>query len=142
MNISVFNKIKQAFKIKNSDDCLIYRKHHNIIDSIWSVLKPSTWEEIPEIEKYDKDDEDGTLLKMLKDLYIYDINEMNDFKLPTDEHNIEETIFIIRNGDNYYLCESQGEDYVKFSIKINSIDYIKRYDRKVKLEEILKKFKK
>jgi hypothetical protein len=140
MNFQFVNKLRD--KLNSHDDCKIYSKHHNCIDGIWSCLKPKTWDEVPEIEKYDKEDEDGSLLKMLKDLYVYDVNEMTNFKNPTDEHGIEETIFIIKVNDDYFLCESQGDEYVKFAIRINTLNFIKKYDRKVKLEKILKNIKK
>ena len=138
----MIRKIIKILKFKynrfRQNDCPKYTIHHNMIDSIFSYHIPKTWEEIPEIESFDKEDEDGNLLKMIKDLLIYDIKELGDFKLPTDDPHIEETIFIIRVNDDYYLCETQNEDYIKYAIKINTLKYIKNFHRTMKLNEIIK----
>lgn len=117
--------------------CKIYEKHHNTIDSIWSIFQPSEWNEIPEIESCDSEDYDGSLLKMLKDLTVYDVKKLPDFISPFDKIFIKEVIFIIKNGNNYYLCESQGHEYIRFAIKINSLQFIKNYKRLIKLKDFL-----
>lgn len=116
--------------------CKLYEKHHNIIDGIYTVRKPRTWEEVEHIEDIDAEDDTGEFYDMFLDLKIYDIENLPDFKEPPDKHGIEETIFIIRKDGQYYLCETQGENYVKFSTNISTVDFIKDYDRKSKIGKI------
>jgi len=71
---------------------------------------------------------------------IYDIEDLEGFEIPTDEHNIIETIFVIRRNGNYYLCETQGENYIKFSTNINKLEFIKNLDRADKLKKIQDNF--
>lgn len=123
----------------NNNDCPIYKKHHNKIDGIYTLRLPDTWEEIPMITDLDAEDEDGELYEMINDLKIYDIEDIGDFKTPKDNHGIKETIFIIRRDGEYYLCETQGEQYVKFSSNISKIDYIKLIDRTDKLKKLYEK---
>jgi len=118
------------------EDCHIYNKHHNTINGIYMLRKPTTWDEIPDIDKIDADDEDGELYALFQDVKIYDIDDIPNFKQPIDKHNIIETIFIIRNKGNYYLCETQGENFVKFSTNISKVDFIKIYDRFCKIKKI------
>lgn len=122
-----------------NDNCPIYKKHHNIINGIYTHRLPYTWDEIPKIEDIDSEDESGELLAMIKDLIIYDIEDIDNFNNPTDNHGITETIFIIRRNGEYYLCETQGESYVKFSTNISKIDPIISIDRKDKLNKLFEK---
>lgn len=123
----------------DNSNCPIYKKHHNKIDGIYTLRLPYTWEEIPSIGKLDMEDEDGELLAMLEDLTIYDIEDLPNFETPKDNHNINETIFIIRRNGEYYLCETQGENYVKFSTNISDIESIKMIDRTDKLKKVVEK---
>jgi len=125
--------------ISNSD-CPMYKKHHNIIDGIYTLRHPDSWEEIPEIDELDAVDEDDELYNLLIDAKIYDIEDLEGFEIPTDEHNIIETIFVIRRNGNYYLCETQGENYIKFSTNINKLEFIKNLDRADKLKKIQDNF--
>lgn len=118
------------------DKCKIYKKHHNIIDGVYTVRLPQTWEEIPFMDDIDADDEDKELYRMFLDIKIYDIENIIDFNLPTDEHGIEETIFIIRRNGMYYLCETQGDLFVKFASNISNVDFIQQYDRASKIMKI------
>lgn len=117
-------------------ECPIYKKHHNIIDGIYTLRLPYEWEEIPMIDDIDAQDEDGELYEMIKDLNIYDIEDIPGFDTPKDNHNIKETIFIIRRLGEYYLCETQGEPFVKFSTNISKIDTIKSIDRLDKIKKL------
>jgi hypothetical protein len=110
--------------------------HHNIIDGIYMVRKPIRWEDIQEIEDIDAEDEDGELYSLFKDVNIYDIDDLSGFTNPVDQHNIQETIFIIRRDGIYYLCETQGDTYVKFATNITKVDFVQIYDRLVKLHKI------
>jgi hypothetical protein len=116
------------------NECPLYKKHHNTIDGIYMNRRPRTWDEIPLIDKIDIED-DGELYAMFIDLKIYDIETIQGFENPTNKHNINETIFIIRRNGKYYLCETQGENYIKFSTEITNVDFVKMYDR---LDKILK----
>ena len=120
-------------------DCLIYSTHHNIIDGIYMVRKPLRWDDIQEIEDIDAEDEEGELFYLFKDVKIYDIEDLSGFTNPIDKHNITETIFIIRRNGLYYLCETQGEPYVKFATNISKVDFIQIYDRLNKLKKIQEK---
>lgn len=124
----------------SNSDCPMYKKHHNIIDGTYMLRHPDNWEEIPEIDDADAEDEDNQLYNLLIDAKIYDIEDLDGFNLPTDKHNIKETIFVIRRNGNYYLCETQGENYIKFSTNINRIEFIKNNDRIEKLKKIHDKF--
>lgn len=126
---------------KNSN-CPIYKKHHNIIDGIYMLRLPNSWEEIPYIDYLDTIDDDGELYSLLNDIIIYDIENIGGFELPSDNHNIIETIFIIRRNGNYYLCETQGESYIKFSTNISNLEYIKIKDRTDKLKKVYEELKK
>jgi hypothetical protein len=116
--------------------CPIYLKHHNIIDGIFMDRKPDFWDEISYLDHIDAEDDDGELYSLFKDIKIYDIEDISGFTNPIDTHNINETIFIIRRLGMYYLCETQGEKYIKFSVNISNVDFVKIYDRSVKLEKI------
>ena len=120
----------------DNSDCPMYKKHHNIIDGVYMLRLPDTWEEIPYMDEFDALDEDGQLRNLLIDSNFYDIEDLTDFINPTDKHNIEETIFVIRRGGEYFLCETQGENYIKFSTNISKVEYIKNLDRTVKLKKI------
>ena len=120
----------------DNSDCPMYKKHHNIIDGIYMLRLPDTWDEIPYMDEFDVLDEDGQLRNLLIDANFYDIEDLTDFINPPDKHNIEETIFVIRRGGEYFLCETQGENYIKFSTNISKVEYIKNLDRTVKLKKI------
>ena len=113
----------------------IYNKHHNIIDGVYLTRKPITWDEIPYMDEIDAEDESGELFALFQDAKIYDIEDLPDFINPRDKHNIIETIFIIRREGQYYLCETQQENYIKFSTNISNVDFVNMYDR---LNKILK----
>jgi len=117
-------------------DCPIYSKHKNIINGIYMDRNPSTWKEIPLIDDIDAEDDDGELFALFKDVKIYDIEQLSGFTNPKDIHNIQETIFVIRRNGNYYLCETQGENYVKFSTNITKVDFVQIYDRLNKIKKI------
>lgn len=117
-------------------DCPIYSKHKNIINGIYMIRKPYKWDEIPIIDNIDSEDEDGELFALFKDVKIYDIEQLSGFTNPIDMHNIQETIFIIRRNGNYYLCETQGENYVKFSTNITKVDFVQIYDRLEKIKKV------
>ena len=118
-------------------DCPLYSKHHNIIDGIYMVRKPLKWEDIQEIEDIDADDEDGELFALFKDIKIYDIDELSGFTNPIDKHNINETIFIIRRNGMYYLCETQGQNFVKFATDISKVDFVQIHNRLSKLKKLI-----
>lgn len=120
----------------DNSDCPMYKKHHNIIDGIYMLRLPDTWDEIPYMDEFDALDEEGQLRNLLIDANFYDIEDLTDFINPPDKHNIEETIFIIRRNGEYYLCETQGENYIKFSTNISKVEYIKNLDRTEKLKKI------
>lgn len=118
------------------NDCVLYSKHHNIIDGIYMVRKPISWEDIQEIDDIDAEDEDGELYALFKDIKIYDIGDLTGFTNPIDKHDIQETIFIIRRNGNYYLCETQGDSYVKFATNISKVDFIQIFDRVSKVMKL------
>ena len=70
----------------------MYKKHHNIIDGIYTLRCPENWKEIPFLDKIDAEDEEGELLNLLLDVTIYDIEDIKGFEYPMDDHNIVETI--------------------------------------------------
>ncbi len=115
--------------------CMLYEKHHNIIDGVFLVRKPTSWEEIEYMDNIDAEDESGELFALFQDVKIYDIEDIPNFKNPTDEHNISETIFVIRREGEYYLCETQGENYIKFASNITNVEFVNMYDR---LNKIIK----
>lgn len=117
-------------------DCPIYSKHKNIINGIYMDRNPISWKNIPLIDNIDAEDEDGELFALFKDVKIYDIEQLSGFTNPIDMHNIRETIFIIRRNGNYYLCETQGENYVKFSTNITKVDFVQIYDRLEKIKKV------
>ena len=117
----------------------MYKKHHNIIDGIYTLRMPQNWDEIPTIDDIDAEDEDKELYQLFLDAMIYDIEDLKGFKSPMDKHNIDETIFIIRRGGEYFLCETQGENYIKFATKISNIDFIEKYDRVNKVNRLYEK---
>jgi hypothetical protein len=117
-------------------DCPIYSKHKNIINGIYMDRNPISWKNIPLIDNIDAEDEDGELFALFKDVKIYDIEQLSGFTNPIDMHNIQETIFIIRRNGNYYLCETQGENYVKFSTNITKVDFVQIYDRLEKIKKV------
>lgn len=120
----------------DNSDCPMYKKHHNIIDGIYMLRLPDTWDEIPYMDEFDALDEEGQLQNLLIDANFYDIEDLTDFINPPDKHNIGETIFVIRRDGEYFLCETQGENYIKFSTNISKVEYIKNLDRTVKLKKI------
>ena len=120
----------------DNSDCPMYKKHHNIIDGVYMLRLPDIWDEIPYMDEFDILDEDGQLRNLLIDANFYDIEDLTDFINPPDKHNIEETIFVIRRNGEYYLCETQGENYIKFSTNISKVEYIKNLDRTEKLKKI------
>ena len=119
--------------------CVLYEKHHNIIDGVYLDRKPVTWEEIPYMDKIDAEDESGELFALFKDVKIYDIEDLPGFVNPRDPHNIKESIFIVRRKGEYYLCETQEENYVKFATNISNVDFVSLFDRMTKLIKIQKK---
>lgn len=117
----------------------MYKKHHNIINGIYTLRNPINWEEIPYIDNIDAEDEDGELYRLFLDVNFYDIEDLKGFESPSDDHYIKETIFIIRRDGEYYLCETQGENYVKFATKVSNMDYIEMCDRTDKLNKLYEK---
>lgn len=103
------------------------------------VRNPKYWDSIPNIDDIDANDDDGELFNLFRDVNVYDIEEIDNFNHPPDKHNIKETIFIIRNNGEYYLCETQGENYIKFSTNISGVSFIKDYDR---LNKVIKLYEK
>ncbi len=85
---------------------------------------PNNWEEIPDIDELDAEDDEGQLRALLVDANFYNINDIQNFELPNHNHNITETIFVIKRNNDYYLCETQGENYVKFSARINNVPFL------------------
>ena len=121
------------------NECFLYKKHHNIIDGIYMVRKPLKWEDIQEIDDIDAEDDEGELYALFRDIKIYDIDELTGFTNPIDKHNITETIFIIRKNGQYYLCETQGENCVKFATNITKVDFVQMYDRYEKVIKLMNK---
>lgn len=117
----------------------MYEKHHNIIDGIYMLRMPKEWDDIPELEEIEKEDDEGELLSLFRDAKVYDIEDLENFNKPTDNHNIKETIFVIRRNGEYYLCETQGEDYIKFSVNISDVYFVEEYDRLNKLIKLYEK---
>lgn len=120
----------------DNSECPMYKKHHNIIDGIYMLRLPDTWDEIPFMDEFDAQDEDGQLRDLLIDASFYDIEDLENFINPPDKHNIIETIFVIRRNGQYYLCETQGENYIKFSTNISKLEHIINFDRIEKLKKI------
>jgi hypothetical protein len=116
--------------------CVLYEKHHNIIDGIYTERKPLTWEDIPYMNEVDAEDESGELFALFQDIKIYDIEDLVGFENPKDPHNIEETIFIIRRNGEYYLVETQGENYVKFAVNVTNVEFVNMFDRMSKLMKL------
>lgn len=104
------------------DNCPMYKKHHNCIDGINMLRLPDNWEEIPFLDDLDAEDDEGQLSAMLQDAKIYKLEELDGFLLPTDLHKIKETIFVIQKDDHYFLCETQGADFIKFSTNISKLE--------------------
>jgi hypothetical protein len=119
--------------------CLLYERHHNIIDGVYLTRKPITWEEIPYMDEIDAQDESGELFALFQDIKIYDIEDLPNFNEPRDKHNIKESIFIIRKGGEYYLCETQEENYIKFATNISNVEFVNMFDRLHKIVKIQKK---
>ena len=119
--------------------CMMYEKHHNIIDGIYLDRRPLTWEEVPYMDDIDAEDESGELFALFQDVKIYDIEDLSGFTNPSDAHNIEETIFIIRRNGQYYLCETQEENYIKFSTNVTNVEFINMYDRLNKIMRLQRK---
>ena len=117
----------------------MYKKHHNIIDGVYMLRLPSKWEEVPLIEQIDAEDEEGELFELFKDVTIYDIEDLDGFDFPIDNHNIKETIFVIRRNGKYFLCETQGENFVKFSVDISDVGFVEQYDRSHKVSKLYEK---
>lgn len=111
------------------DNCPLYQKHHNIIDGVYTVLRPETWEEIPLIDDIDAEDDTGELVAMLNDLKVYNSTDFPELTKPTGKHNIEETIFIMVHNDKYYLVETQGEDTIKFATEITNLPWINDFKK-------------
>lgn len=126
----------------NRIDNTLYNKHHNIIDGIYLGRKPDLWEEIPFMDNIDADDETGELFELLKDIKVYNIQNIPNFILPTDPHNLTDYIFVIFRNDQYYLCETQFENYVKFATNISKVRLLKKipsfiaHERTIKLKNI------
>jgi hypothetical protein len=120
-------------------NCVLYEKHHNIIDGVYLIRKPKTWDEIPYMDEIDAEDESGELFALFQDVTIYDIEDIPNFIKPSDIHDIKESIFIIRREGQYYLCETQGENYVKFATNVSNVDFVSTYDRLVKLIKLQRK---
>ena len=118
------------------ENCPLYKKHHNIIDGVYTMLRPETWEEIPIIEAIDAEDDTGELLAMLNDLKVYNSADFPELTKPTGKHNIEETIFIMVHKNKYYLVETQGEDTIKFATEITNLPWIKELERDFNLEKM------
>jgi len=114
----------------------MYKKHHNVIDGVYMLRIPESWEEISQMDTIDAEDDEGELLELFKDATIYDIEDLPDFVLPTDKHNIKETIFIIRRNGKYYLCETQGENFIKFASDISNVEFVELYDRSNKVNKL------
>ena len=132
--------IQKITKVRVSiGDCEMYKKHHNIINGIYTMRLPETWEDIPVIDQIDAEDEEKELFNLFQDVTIYDIEDLAGFVLPTDEHHIEETIFVIRRDGEYFLCETQGENFVKFATKISDVDFVELYDRSHKVNKLHEK---
>ena len=126
--------------MSDNSNCPMYKKHHNIIDGVYMLRLPNNWEEIHNIEHIDALDEDGELQSLFNDCVIYDIEDLEDFELPFNKIKIEETIFIIRRNGEYFLCETQGDDFVKFCVNISNVEFVRikdRHDKIVKLKENL-----
>ena len=119
--------------------CMLYEKHHNIIDGIYLDRKPITWEEIPYMDSIDAEDESGELFALFQDIKIYDIEELFLFTNPNDSHNIKESIFIIRRNGQYYLCETQEENYIKFATNVTNVEFVNMYDRMNKIIKLHQK---
>ena len=119
--------------------CWLYEKHHNIIDGVYTIRLPQTWEEIPYMEEIDALDETKELFALFQDVTIYDIEDLEGFIKPTDKHNIEDTIFIIRRNGVYYLVETQGANFVKFASNISNVDFVSDYDRFIKIKKLNEK---
>lgn len=100
--------------------CPMYRKHHNIINGISMLSYPKDWEEIPHLDSIDSEDEDGELTSLLNDIHIYNMTDLG-ITLPIDSHGIKETIFVVRKDEEYFLCETQGYDFIKFSTNISRL---------------------
>ena len=103
------------------------------------IRKPIRWEDIQVIDDIDAEDEDGELYALFKDVKIYEIDELSGFTNPIDKHNITESIFIIRRNGLYYLCETQGDTYVKFATDITKVDFIQIYNRLSKIKKLQEK---
>ena len=117
----------------------MYKKHHNIIDGVYTLRLPKTWEEIPLMDLLDAEDEDGELYKLFLDVNVYNIEDLKNFENPMDKHNIKETIFIIIRNGIYYLCETQGENFIKYATNISEVDFIQHYDRSNKVSKLHEK---
>ena len=119
--------------------CELYEKHHNIIDGVYLDRRPITWEEIPYMDEIDTEDESGELFALFQDVKIYDIEDLFGFVNPKDPHNIKESIFVIRRNGEYFLCETQEENYIKFASNVSKVEFVSSYDR---LNKIMKLYEK
>ena len=119
--------------------CMLYEKHHNIIDGIYLDRRPLTWADVPYMDDIDAEDESGELFALFHDIRIYDIEELSGFEDPRDAHNIKETIFIIRRNGQYYLCETQEENYIKFATNVTNVEFVNMYDRLNKIMKLQRK---
>jgi hypothetical protein len=120
-------------------NCILYEKHHNIIDGVYLTRKPITWDEIPYMDEIDAEDESGELFALFQDIKIYDIEDLPNFNNPRDKHNIQESIFIIRKQGEYFLCETQGDNYIKFASNISKVEFVNMFNRLNKIVKIQKK---
>ena len=118
---------------------MLYEKHHNIIDGVYLDRRPMTWEEIPLMDNIDAEDESGELFALFQDVKIYNIEDLPGFISPKDAHNIKETIFIILRNGEYYLCETQGENFVKFATNVSNVEFVNMYDRLNKIMKLQRK---
>ena len=127
--------------LRDGIDCDIYQKHHNTINGIYMIGNPSSWDEVDYIDEIDTEPEDGVnhFENMLNDLNVYDLDKRHEeygFYSPDDIHHIPESIFIIRSGNTFFLCETQKAHYVKFSTNITKTNWVKQKLLKSKLNMI------
>jgi len=126
-------------KVNQETIDMIYKKHQNIIDGIYVVRHPHTWEDIPKMDKIDADDEDGELYSLYKDIRIIEISDIPGLINPIDKINIKDYVFILIRDGQYYICETQGLNYIKFASNISDVHFIKLYDRMLKLYKLYEK---
>lgn len=115
---------------------MIYFKHQNIIDGIYLERHPETWYDIPMMDRLDADDEEGELYGLFKDVKIINIEDIPGLVNPMDKINIDDYVFILIRKGQYYLCETQGQNYIRFASNISEVDFIKMYDRMNKIKKL------